>query len=119
MTPARATVRAGACGSFQQVSGPAVEGDLNREGVGLYDKMGGIGAHEVIIETPNHHDSLATLAPKAFEEVLWACRDRMLDLRKDLRLRYAMLFKNHGEAAGATLEHSHSQLIAFPSFPIW
>jgi UDPglucose--hexose-1-phosphate uridylyltransferase len=94
-----------------------VEGEINREGVGLYDKMSGIGAHEVIIETPNHQESLATLPPKAFEEVLWAYRDRMLDLRRDLRLRYAMLFKNHGEAAGATLEHSHSQLIALPIVP--
>ncbi|MDH4267783.1 MAG: galactose-1-phosphate uridylyltransferase, partial [Deltaproteobacteria bacterium] len=78
-----------------------VEGEINREGVGLYDKMSGIGAHEVIIETPNHEEILTHLSPKHFEEVLWAYRDRMLDLRRDLRLRYAMLFKNHGEAAGA------------------
>ncbi|HYB19431.1 MAG TPA: galactose-1-phosphate uridylyltransferase [Thermodesulfobacteriota bacterium] len=94
-----------------------VEGEINREGVGLYDKVSGIGAHEVIIETPNHQDTLTTLAPKQFEEVLWAYRHRMLDLRKDTRLRYAMIFKNHGEAAGATLEHSHSQLIALPIVP--
>ncbi len=94
-----------------------VEGDLNREGVGLYDRMSGIGAHEVIIETPSHEETLATISLKGFEDVLWACRDRMLDLRRDIRLRYAMLFKNHGEAAGATLEHSHSQLIALPIVP--
>ncbi len=94
-----------------------VEGEVNREGIGLYDKVSGIGAHEVIIETPNHHETLVTLPPKQFEEVLWAYRDRMLDLKKDTRLRYAMLFKNHGEAAGATLEHSHSQLIALPIVP--
>ncbi len=94
-----------------------VEGDLNREGVGLYDRMSGIGAHEVIIETPNHEETLATLSTKNFEEVLWAYRDRMLDLRRDIRLRYAMIFKNHGEAAGATLEHPHSQLIALPIVP--
>ncbi|MCX5910031.1 MAG: galactose-1-phosphate uridylyltransferase, partial [Deltaproteobacteria bacterium] len=51
------------------------------------------------------------------EDVLWAYRERMLDLKKDLRLRYAMLFKNHGEEAGATLEHTHSQLIALPIVP--
>jgi len=94
-----------------------VEGELNREGVGLYDKVNGIGAHEVIIETPSHEEVLATLPPKRFEDVLWAFRHRMLDLRKDIRLRYAMIFKNHGEAAGATLEHSHSQLIALPIVP--
>ena len=94
-----------------------VEGDVNREGVGLYDKVSGIGAHEVIIETPNHEETLTSLSTKGFEEVLWAFRDRMLDLRRDLRLRYAMIFKNHGEAAGATLEHPHSQLIALPIVP--
>ncbi|MBM4333081.1 MAG: galactose-1-phosphate uridylyltransferase [Deltaproteobacteria bacterium] len=94
-----------------------VEGEINREGVGLYDKMSGIGAHEVIIETPNHEETLASLSPKHFEDVLWAFRERMLDLRRDTRLRYAMLFKNHGEAAGATLEHTHSQLIALPIVP--
>ena len=94
-----------------------VEGEVNREGVGLYDKMNGIGAHEVIIETPHHEATLPSLAPKHFEEVLWAYRDRMVDLRKDIRLRYAMIFKNQGEIAGATLEHPHSQLIALPSVP--
>ncbi len=94
-----------------------VEGDLNKEGIGLYDKMNGIGAHEVIIETPNHNDTLSSLTAKNFEEILWAYRDRILDLRKDVRLRYAMIFKNHGAAAGATLEHPHSQLIALPIVP--
>jgi len=94
-----------------------VEGDLNREGVGLYDKMSGIGAHEVIIETPNHDETLSLLSAKGLEEVLWAYRARMMDLKRDLRLRYAMIFKNHGEAAGATLEHPHSQLIALPIVP--
>ncbi|MBI5968883.1 MAG: galactose-1-phosphate uridylyltransferase [Deltaproteobacteria bacterium] len=94
-----------------------VEGDLNREGLGLYDKMNGIGAHEVIIETPSHEETFSNLSAKTFEEVLWAFRDRMVDLKKDIRLRYAMIFKNHGEAAGATLEHSHSQLIALPIVP--
>lgn len=94
-----------------------VEGELNREGIGVYDKMSGIGAHEVIIETPNHEETLTSLPPKRFEDVLWAYRERMLDLRKDIRLRYAMIFKNHGKEAGATLEHSHSQLIALPIVP--
>ena len=58
-----------------------VEGEINREGVGLYDKISGIGAHEVIIETPNHEETLARISPKNFEEVLWAYRDRMLDLK--------------------------------------
>lgn len=94
-----------------------IEGDLGREGIGLYDRMNGIGAHEVIIETPEHKHTLADLAPKQLEDVLWAYRDRMVDLKRDLRLRYILVFKNHGLAAGATLEHTHSQLIALPVIP--
>jgi UDPglucose--hexose-1-phosphate uridylyltransferase len=94
-----------------------IEGNLNRQGEGLFDKMNGIGAHEVIIETPDHRSTLAMLSPRAIEDVLWAYRDRILDLKKDRRFKYMMIFKNHGEAAGASLEHTHSQLIALPVVP--
>jgi UDPglucose--hexose-1-phosphate uridylyltransferase len=94
-----------------------VEGDMGREGIGLYDRMNGVGAHEVIIETRDHTDSIATMSAKQIEDVLWAYRDRIIDLKRDLRLRYILIFKNHGAAAGATLEHSHSQLIALPIVP--
>ncbi len=95
-----------------------VEGLLDREGEGLYDRMTGIGAHEVIIESPEHKVSLAELSERRVEDLFWAFRDRILDLKRDARLRYVLLFKNHGEAAGASLEHSHSQLIALPVVPI-
>ena len=94
-----------------------IEGTLNRQGEGLYDKMHGIGAHEVIIETPDHTQTLATMPVRRIEDVLWAYRDRILDLKKDRRFRYILIFKNHGEAAGASLEHTHSQLIALPVVP--
>lgn len=94
-----------------------IEGSLNREGDGIYDKMSGVGAHEVIIETNDHGKSLADLSEKEVEDVLWAYRDRITDLRRDTRFRYVLIFKNHGESAGASLEHSHSQLIALPIVP--
>ncbi|MGH9431474.1 MAG: galactose-1-phosphate uridylyltransferase [Terriglobia bacterium] len=94
-----------------------IEGTLNRQGEGLYDKMNGIGAHEVIIETPDHQMTMATLPLPQIEDVLWTYRDRILDLKKDRRFRYILIFKNHGEAAGASLEHTHSQLIALPVVP--
>ena len=94
-----------------------IEGTLNRQGEGLYDKMSGIGAHEVIIETPDHNLTLATMPTRSVEDVLWAYRDRILDLKKDRRFRYILIFKNHGEAAGASLEHTHSQIIALPVVP--
>ena len=94
-----------------------IEGNLNREGEGLYDRMNGVGAHEVIIETPDHLSTLATMSEHSIEDVLLAYRDRILDLKNDHRFRYALIFKNHGDAAGASLEHSHSQLIALPIVP--
>jgi UDPglucose--hexose-1-phosphate uridylyltransferase len=94
-----------------------IHGDLTREGEGLFDKMEGIGAHEVIVETPDHTKSLGELTEREVEDVLRAFRDRIADLKRDIRLRYILLFKNHGAAAGATLEHSHSQLIALPVVP--
>jgi UDPglucose--hexose-1-phosphate uridylyltransferase len=94
-----------------------VEGTLDRQGEGLFDKMNGIGAHEVIIESPRHEDTLATMTEAAVEQVLWAARERVQDLKQDRRFRYIIIFKNHGLSAGASLDHSHSQLIALPIVP--
>ena len=94
-----------------------VEGELKSRGYGLYDVMDGIGAHEIIIETPDHDRGLADLTPAEITGVLQAYRARLLDLRQDRRLRYMVLFKNHGTRAGATLSHAHSQLIAVPLTP--
>lgn len=96
-----------------------IEGELGRVGVGMFDKMNGIGAHEVIIETPEHNHTLPTMPEKRVEDLFWAFRDRILDLKKDRRFHYILIFKNHGEAAGASLEHTHSQLIALPIVPKW
>ncbi|HTG01887.1 MAG TPA: galactose-1-phosphate uridylyltransferase [Nitrospirota bacterium] len=95
-----------------------IEGDLNKQGEGIFDKMSGIGAHEVIIESPDHEATLSTLPARAMEEMLWAYRDRMEDLKRDRRFQYTLIFKNEGINAGATLEHTHSQLIALPIVPI-
>lgn len=95
-----------------------IEGELTRHGDGMFDRMEGIGAHEVVIETNVHSDALAEMTDHQVESVLWAFRERVLDLRRDRRLRYILIFKNHGAPAGATLEHSHSQLIALPVVPM-
>ena len=94
-----------------------IEGELNREGVGIFDKMNGVGAHEVIIETPDHDKDIVDLSVEQTARVLVSYRERMTDLSRDPRFRYVMVFKNQGEAAGASLEHSHSQLIATPVVP--
>src|SRR3954449_11632871 len=95
-----------------------IEGNLNKRGDGIYDMMAGIGAHEVIIESPKHTTSMATLSEDNIREVLWVYRDRLVDLKKDSRLVHGMLFKNVGAAAGASLDHTHSQLIVTPIVPI-
>lgn len=94
-----------------------IHGELNKTGDGIFDKMNGIGAHEVIIETPDHTKSLSTLPLKSVEDVLLAYQMRINDLKNDSRFKYALVFKNEGEAAGASLEHTHSQIIALPIIP--
>jgi UDPglucose--hexose-1-phosphate uridylyltransferase len=94
-----------------------IEGDLNREGEGIFDKMNGIGAHEVIIETPDHDKDLVDLPNEQVKDVILSYKNRIVDLKKDSRFKHIMVFKNQGNAAGASLEHSHSQLIATPIVP--
>ena len=99
--PAPANSPAGRCASCP-TSFPAlgIEGNLNRQAEGMFDKMNGIGAHEVIIETPEHDVTLADLPEKRIEDVLWAFRDRIVDLKKDRRFKYILIFKNHGDGGG-------------------
>jgi UDPglucose--hexose-1-phosphate uridylyltransferase len=94
-----------------------VEGQLNRYGEGIFDMMDGVGAHEVIIECPDHNMTLSTMPVKFVEDVLWAFHHRITDLKKDSRFRYVLVFKNEGDEAGSSLEHTHSQLIALPIVP--
>ncbi|MBN3038452.1 MAG: galactose-1-phosphate uridylyltransferase [Candidatus Omnitrophica bacterium] len=94
-----------------------IEGNIDRQGLGMFDMSNGVGAHEVIIETPDHSKSLADLMDHEVEKVIWAYRDRSVDLRGDKRFKYILIFKNHGFSAGASLPHSHSQLIALPMVP--
>ena len=94
-----------------------VEGELERSGEGVYDRMNGVGAHEVIVDCPEHVASLADTSEENIRNLLFAYRDRVHDLRKDPRFEYIQLFKNHGQAAGAAFEHSHSELIALPLVP--
>jgi UDPglucose--hexose-1-phosphate uridylyltransferase len=75
------------------------------------------GVHEVIIETPHHERRLADMEGEGIAAVLAMYRDRLLAARGDPRRRYAVIFKNQGYQAGATLQHTHSQLVALPLVP--
>ncbi|MBN2092546.1 galactose-1-phosphate uridylyltransferase [candidate division KSB1 bacterium] len=93
------------------------EGDLKMHRQGIYEIMDGIGTHEVIIETPQHNTHLDELSVDHLLDLFKIFRDRIRILQKDLRFRYILIFKNSGYAAGASLEHSHSQIIATPIIP--
>jgi UDPglucose--hexose-1-phosphate uridylyltransferase len=94
-----------------------VEGEVVREAVGLNDTVAGVGAHEVIVETPVAGLEMADMSTDDIVLVLQAWRSRLTDLRRDTRLRYALIFKNKGREAGASVDHAHSQLIATPIIP--
>ncbi|MBI2821262.1 MAG: galactose-1-phosphate uridylyltransferase [Acidobacteria bacterium] len=94
-----------------------IEGDVNRHAHGLYDAMNGVGAHEVIIDTPQHDLHFGDIPLEQMELLLRTYRDRMRDLFNDSRLKYVLIFKNHGLAAGASLAHPHTQIIATPVTP--
>ena len=94
-----------------------IEGDTDVRSSGLFESRDGLGAHEVIIETPIHDQPLHTLDVDRLWRVLWAWRTRMQDLKRDRRFSSIVVFKNHGRAAGARLDHAHSQLTAFPLIP--
>jgi UDPglucose--hexose-1-phosphate uridylyltransferase len=94
-----------------------IEGELEKRGVGVYDRMRGVGAHEVVIETPHHEQHMADVSVGTMLKILDVYRTRWLDLSRDERFKYILIFKNHGRAAGATMAHSHSQIIATPITP--
>jgi UDPglucose--hexose-1-phosphate uridylyltransferase len=94
-----------------------IEGKLDSQPEGLYDRMTGIGAHEVVIETPDSKTGLEDLTISGVAEVFASYRERILDLDKDSRFHHIYIFKNFGAAAGASLAHAHSQLVALPLVP--
>jgi UDPglucose--hexose-1-phosphate uridylyltransferase len=93
------------------------EGTLQKEGVGIYDQTTGIGAHEVLIEGPDHDKILTDLSHEEMMAVVSQYQSRVRQLSKDSRFKYVVIFKNFGFSAGATVEHTHSQIIALPTVP--
>lgn len=93
----------------EAMDGPRVDG--------LFTAHEGLGAHEVVIETPRHDEPLHAMSVDAIARVLWAWRTRLQDLKRDIRLICGLVFKNHGRASGARMDHSHSQILASPVVP--
>ncbi len=93
------------------------EGDLTTIQDQLFVRMSGIGAHEVIIESPDHQMSLEKHSLHQLQEIFRVWCERLKNLLNDSRIKYVQIFKNAGAVAGASLEHPHSQLIATPIVP--
>ncbi len=94
-----------------------IEGELGRSAEGIYDKMRAVGAHEIIVETPDHARALSQLSDVEIELVLQAYGVRIADLKKDARFKYVTVFKNSGPLSGEDWTHSHSQLTATTFVP--
>ncbi|MGB0036980.1 MAG: DUF4931 domain-containing protein [Candidatus Acidiferrales bacterium] len=94
-----------------------IEGDPGRTAEGIYDRMAPTGAHEIIVETPNHSRTLAEMEDEDIERVLEAYAIRIADLKRDPRFKYVAVFKNQGPQAGEEWPHSHSQVTATTFVP--
>lgn len=95
------------------------KGELKRAKVQrFFPHMNGIGEHEVIIESPEHDKTIATMDQKQVEEVFSAYRERYITLSRNPRYEMIIIFKNHGVQAGTSLMHPHSQLVATPITPM-
>ncbi|MFC1934695.1 galactose-1-phosphate uridylyltransferase [Chloroflexota bacterium] len=90
-------------------------GDVTRQENGPFSrKMSGFGIHEVIIETPSHNTPISLLPYKHIKKILTAYQERYNVIKKNRHIRFIHIFKNHGWAAGTSLVHPHSQLVATP-----
>jgi len=95
-----------------------IEEDHKRHDDGVtFQWMGGCGAHEVVIESPDHITSLGHQPIEQIELVLKTVQARYLDLKRDKRFQSIIIFENHGEGAGTSLRHPHWQIIATPVVP--
>ena len=88
-----------------------------REKAGFFTKMNGVGAHDVIVETPVHNRFIPLMEDQEVEELLTVYRERYNQLSRDPRVKVIIIFKNHGAGAGTSLIHPHSQLVATPIVP--
>ncbi len=93
------------------------EGDTERQEWKLYRKSQGYGRHEVVIESPLHNEFMPFMSDGHVEQIIRAYRSRYHALREDPNIRIIIIFKNHGEEAGTSLVHPHTQIVATPVVP--
>ncbi|OIO69538.1 MAG: galactose-1-phosphate uridylyltransferase [Zetaproteobacteria bacterium CG_4_9_14_3_um_filter_49_83] len=96
----------------------SLDTEPERHNMGRLHRMGGFGSHEVVIETPQHHQSLTDYDEAHVSNLLRIYRDRFRALYEISAIEHVIVFKNHGKAAGTSLAHPHSQIIATPVVPM-
>lgn len=94
-----------------------IEGGLDRRGEGIFDRMNTVGAHEIVVDTPQHGTRLSDHSAEHIGRVIELCRDRILDLKHDTRFRYVSLFKDQRPPSVSFHGHSHAQILATPVMP--
>lgn len=87
-----------------------IEGEPGRRGDGIYDRMNSVGAHEVLVENPRHDRHLWKASDEEIGQFLRLAAERILDLKRDPRIKYVSLFKDFGPNAGQEFSHPTSQL---------
>ncbi len=94
-----------------------IEAEQHFAGDGIYDIMHRLGAHEVVVETPRHGIHLDELSVEEIRDIIRAWHDRFADLQGDRRFKYISIQKNRGDAAGGTVNHHYSEILAMPFVP--
>lgn len=94
-----------------------IHGDLNSRGHGMYDILDGIGAHEIVLESPVPDTNMHDMSLAQLQNVLFAYRTRILDLKGDPRFRYVMVHKHHGDRQSELTGHPHAHILATPITP--
>lgn len=94
-----------------------IEVPENKRAEGIYDRMGNVGAHEIVVEGRSHTQTLSTFDEQQLSLVFEMYRERIIDLKRDKRFKYVQTFKNHGQLAGSYPFHPHSHILATPILP--
>ncbi|KAF1081805.1 MAG: Galactose-1-phosphate uridylyltransferase [Candidatus Rifleibacterium amylolyticum] len=92
------------------------EGDSGREGIGMFDAMNSIGIHEMVIESPNHTTNICNSTFEQVREIIWAYKQRLIEIKKNPRYKHFMIVKNSGVGV-SSISHSHSHIVATPIIP--
>jgi UDPglucose--hexose-1-phosphate uridylyltransferase len=94
-----------------------IEAKADKKAEGMYDRMGNVGAHEIVVESRVHTKTLSDFGEDELAIVLDMYMDRILDLKKDKRFKHVQVYRNHGEFAGSYMYHPHSHVLATSIMP--